>query len=255
ALVSCGVEVCGTTTSPDRMAEISACGIEPLLLDVNDRSRVCEAVGGNDAVYLCVGAGRSRSYEDVYVPGAKSVAAAIESGDVSRVIYTSSTGVYAQDDGRWVDEESDTDPVSENGRLLLEAERILMERSTGAVAKARVSVVRLGGIYGPGRELKHFVGRAANTERSDGNAYVNMIHIEDICAAMVGLLNVDHHGVLNLTDDYPVTRREFYDTILSQLSLPAVTWTAGDGVAIGKRVCNKRIKKLLGIDLKHPAHC
>ena len=257
ALASDGAGVRGTTTSRDRMDEIAAFGIEPLLLEVNSQSQVCEAACGCDAVYLCVGAGRSRTYKDVYIPGAQSVSEAIKSGDLRRVIHTSSTGGYAQDDGQWVDEDSDTNPASDNGKVLVEAETILLDRTIDAVAKgeATVSVVRLGGIYGPGRELEGFVRRAAGTTRSDGDRFVNLVHLDDICTALAGLLGVDHHGVLNLCDDKPVTRRVFYDTILKQHEWPAVTWSAGDGGALGKRVSSERIKKLLDFDLKHPAHC
>lgn len=256
-LSAAGARVIGSTTSRKRFDEIAAVGIEPILLEAGDAEAVCRAAKGCDAIYLCVGAGRSRSYGEVYVPAALGVLAATKATGVRRVIYTSSTGVYAQDDGQWVDEDSDVSPGSENGKILVHAEQILLKReqASGESTRVNVSVVRLGGIYGPGRELSDFVRRSAGTTRNDGDGYVNMIHLEDICAALVSLLDVEHHGVLNLCDDEPVTRQVFYDTIAKKHGLPAIEWAASDSGSLGKRVCNKRIKELLDLELKHPAHC
>jgi nucleoside-diphosphate-sugar epimerase len=257
ALAQHGATVRGSTTSSRRFDEIAACGIEPVMLDVADGDAVGDAARGHEAIYLCVGAGRGRAYGDVYLPAARGVVAALKSTDVRRVIYTSSTGVYAQDEGQWVDEESAANPISDNSKILVETERILLEHSTGAGARggAKVSVVRLGGIYGPGRELADFVRRSAGTSRSDGRGYVNMVHLDDIAAALVSLLSVQHHGVLNLCDDEPVTRRVFYDTIAAKHDMSAIRWTPSENGSLGKRVCNRRIKDLLKLELKHPAHC
>ncbi|GJM24399.1 MAG: hypothetical protein DHS20C16_08140 [Phycisphaerae bacterium] len=244
----------GSTTSTQRLDEIAACGIEPIQLDASDAGAVCSAAKGCDAIYLCVGAGRSRPYGDVYVPAAHSVIAAVNANDIRRVIYTSSTGVYAQDDGQWVDEESAVAPTTDNGKILVETERVLLEQSA-ADGRANVSVVRLGGIYGPGRALVDFVRRSAGTTRSDGGGYVNMIHLDDISRALASLLDVPHHGVLNLCDDQPVTRQEFYDSIAAKHDLPVINWRPSEDESLGKRVCNKRIKDLLDFELKHPAHC
>lgn len=256
-LASRGANVVGTTTRPDRADEIRGCGIDPVVLDVNDADSVCDAASGCEAIYLCVGAGRTRPYEEIYLPAARSVVAALSAERVRRVIYTSSTGVYGQDDGSWVNEDSETNPGTDNGKVLVEAERILLDHGSEAIACGRttVSVVRLGGIYGPGRELTNFVGRAAGTMRSDGDGYVNLVHLEDICSVMVGLLEIDHHGILNMTDDAPVTRREFYDTILAKHEKPGVDWTCGDAQGLGKRVSNQRVKALLNLKLNHPTHC
>ncbi len=257
ALVADGAFVRGTTTSPDRVEEIAACGIEPVVLNVNNESAVCEAAVGCDGVVLCVGAGRSRPYDEVYLPAARSIVAAIRAGGVRRLIYTSSTGVYSQDGGEWVNEESVTQPKTDNGRVLVEAERILLDRDGYGESghRTNVSVVRLGGIYGPGRELVNFVRRAVGTARSDGCGFVNLVHLEDICDVLTRLLMVDHHGVLNLTDDAPVTRQEFYDSLIAEHDLPAIGWLPAENDSLGKRVSNKRVKELLGYRLKHPRHC
>lgn len=254
ALVAEGIAVRGTTATDARIDEIAEFGIEPVVLDVNDVAAVGDAACDCDAIFLCAGAGRNRSYDEVYVPAARSIAAAMKSANVRRVIYSSSTGVYAQYDGQWVDEESVTAPTTENGKVLVEAECVLLNRSAWE-DEVDISVVRLGGIYGPGRELVNFARRAAGTSRCDGQGFVNLVHLEDICRAFVSLLHTKHHGVLNLCDDEPVSRQVFYDSIIADNRLPAIEWLPPKNNSFGKRVRNKRIKELLDIKLKYPSHC
>ena len=95
----------------------------------------------------------------------------------------------------------------------------------------------------------------AGTQQSGGNTYVNLIHRDDIVSALVSLLDMPHHGVLNLCDDTPELRRVFYDRIIAESKLPAIEWIDGSSSGCtGKRVRNDQIKKLLGMKLAHPNH-
>ena len=101
------------------------------------------------------------------------------------------------------------------------------------------------------RRIKSCAGK----ERSDGDAYLNLIHLDDIVAALTALLAARHHGVLNLSDDRPLPRREFYDRIIAEAGLPATQWiSAGSPPQRGKRVRNDLIKRTLGLTLEHPMH-
>jgi nucleoside-diphosphate-sugar epimerase len=234
-----------------------------------------------EAVFLTVAPPqRDECYREVYLGGVENLLLAVDGTAVKRVIYTSSTRVYGQCDGGWVDESSPTEPRDENGRVLVEAERALLagaeahggqigcgasedtETPRGLKPAARrherrvfATVVRLGGIYGSGRDVVARIRSRAGTERSDGDTYVNLIHLDDIVSALSALIDVRHHGVLNLTDDQPEPRREFYDRVLSRADLPPVRWLPGEMPArSGKRVRNDLIKDTLGLVLKHPTH-
>ena len=118
------------------------------------------------------------------------------------------------------------------------------------------TVVRLGAIYGPGRDLSERIGRAAGTRRTDGRPFVNLIHSDDVVAALGKLLNHRHHGPLNLVNDKPISRQELYDTVLKQLALEPVTWDEPTDIppaGLGKRVGNDLIKRTLGLSLEHPS--
>lgn len=259
ALVRAGHDVIGTTIVPQRASEIAALGITPLVVEHAQTDRLHTLLSDRGAVYLTLAAGRRRrDYREVYLEGMKNLLRAVKGTPVRRIIYTSSTQVYAQDDGSWVDESSPTEPQTENGRVLLATEQALLDgtraEQSGYPAPIRGTVVRLGGIHGPGRDLTERIRAAAGQECSDGNCYVNLIHRDDIVTALVRLLDVPYGGILNLTDDAPVKRRELYDRIIAAAGLPPVRWTSGDASPkLGKRVRNTLIKRTLGLTLRYPS--
>ena len=253
ALAADGFDCLGTTTTPRRVDDIRALGIRPVVIELDEAARLHEILLDRDLVFLTVAAGgERRDYREVYLAGAGRLLKAVEGTSVRRVIYTSSTAVYGQDDGTWVDEESPTEPLSENGRVLVETERCLLAGTQDGGICA--TVLRLSGIYGPGRGPHNRLAQLAGQERNDGDVYLNLIHVDDIVAAMRRLIDVDYHGILNLSDDSPTPRREFYDRILAVSGLPPIQWTPRAGPARGKRVRNNRIKSLLNLSLRHPMH-
>jgi nucleoside-diphosphate-sugar epimerase len=133
-----------------------------------------------DAMVHCAASGRGgeEAYRAVYRDGCGNLVASFPGVPL---VFTSSTSVYGQVDGSVVDEESEAEPERETGRLLREAEDIVMAAG-GAVA-------RLAGIYGPGRSviLKKFMEGAAVIEE-DGRRYLNQIHRDDAAAAVVRMV-------------------------------------------------------------------
>src|SRR3954471_11114093 len=152
--LAAGHRVAALTRSP--AAELRALGIEPVLGDVTDPALRLPAV---DTVLYSVSLDRSsgRSMREVYVGGLANVLAALP--EVRGFVYVSSTSVYGQTDGAWVDESSPTEPAEESGRVVLECERLLRERRPDAVC------LRFAGIYGPGRVI-----RRAAVERGESLA-------------------------------------------------------------------------------------
>ncbi|MCH8133501.1 MAG: alcohol dehydrogenase catalytic domain-containing protein, partial [Myxococcales bacterium] len=117
ALAGAGCDVVGTTTTPGRLDELRAVGIRPERVEVADLERLHTVLADREVVYLTI-APKSRSvdYGDVYRTAAVNVREAVEETAVRRIIYTSSTRVYGQDDGSWVNEASPTQPADANGR-------------------------------------------------------------------------------------------------------------------------------------------
>jgi nucleoside-diphosphate-sugar epimerase len=151
-----------------------------------------------------------------------------------------------------VNEESETHPQAETSKVLVETESEISK----AGPWLRNIIVRLGGIYGPGRgyAFKQFVAGNA-VMRGDGGSYMNLIHVEDAAAAIVHLLNhPESNGVYNIVDNEPVTQMVFYRYLSQKLNLPIPERTAtGDkkrGVT-NKRVSNRRVKEA-GYRFKYP---
>jgi nucleoside-diphosphate-sugar epimerase len=224
--------------------EWSTAGREPL----TDIIRDC------DAVYLTIAPGRTgQSYEDVYLRGAELVVGALRDSSVNRLIYTSSTRVYGESNGGWVDEQTPPVPSDENGRILLAAEDMLLSASQSL--SVNVTVVRLGGIHGPQRVLADRIRSHTGTTLSGGDGYVNLIHRDVIVDALVQLIDVDHNGVLNLVDATPTTRRELYDRIIADAGLKPIRWVDDGPDDKGKRVSSCLVRELLNLDRPTAGGC
>jgi nucleoside-diphosphate-sugar epimerase len=197
-----------------------------------------------DAVVLAASPGgpSDEAYETAYVGGPRRLLAALEArGDaVRRVVLVSSTGVYGQRDGEWVDEDSPAEPATASGRLLLEGERLVLGGPFPA------TVLRLGGIYGPGR-----VGgiRRALEGASDPAApprYTNRIHRDDCAGALRHLLLLEDPEPVYLGVDHePADSRTvalwLADRIPPDLRPPERSGASMPSVRTNKRCSNRRL--------------
>ena len=151
-------------------------------------------------------------------------------------LFTSSTAVYAQDSGEWVDENSETAPQRFNGQVMLEAEAV-------ALAAPRGQVLRLGGLYGPGRNRLIRLARERVACQAEPPRYTNRIHCQDAArAAHHLLLRADANeelGVVLGVDSDPAPEHVVRDWLTAQLSLaPSPRDNAGRGQ--NKRCRNAR---------------
>ncbi len=246
-------DIRGTTTRRGRNLVIQRLGITPRVVTLADEPTLRTVLEGCSAVFVTVAPGRSGGFRATYLDGVEHLLRASEGTELRRIIFTSSSSVYGQTDGSWVDETSPTVPTTESGKVLLEAETRLLAGC--APRNIDATVVRLTGIHGPGRGPTKRIAAIAGTERTDGDSYVNLVHRDDIVTALRRMLDVSHTGVLNLNDDAPTTRREYYNRLIAAANLPPVRWRdAPDASDLGKRVRNELIKNTLDLKLSHPTH-
>jgi nucleoside-diphosphate-sugar epimerase len=240
-LLALGHAVFATTRKPERAASFREQGITPVICDVlsPDSLRLPEA----DGVVYCVGLDRTAgaSMRAVYVEGLRNVLSALPGG--GRLVYVSSTSVYGQTGGEEVDEDSETAPLEESGKVVLEAERLLRERRTDAV------VLRFAGIYGPGRLLREAALRRGEPLAGDASKWLNLIHVEDGAAAVVSALTRSVSGeTFNVADGHPVTRGEFYGLLAKLLGAPPAAFTApASPEPVNRRVAARRMRERLGV--------
>lgn len=194
-------------------------------------------------VYCLTPAERSEAgYHQVYVAGLVNVLAALPTPP--RVLFISSTAVYGADDGRSVDETNDCTPTAFNGRVLLEAEAVALSAHPDSL------VLRLGGIYGPGREMLLRAALGTGFASLPAGQIGNRIHVDDAARAAVHLLTGRHRGVFNGVDDRPAGSAEVVAWIAAQLGRPVPT-ERPNGPSSGKAVSNARLRAT-GFDFSYP---
>jgi nucleoside-diphosphate-sugar epimerase len=237
-------------------------GIEPIVADVLEPGSLCD-LPATECVFYCVGFDRSAvaSMRSVYVDGLQNVLDRLPRS-VRRFVYASTTGVYGQTGGEWVDEESPAFPRHESGKVCLEAEErvrswALARKGSGSSAAV---VLRFAGLYGPGRAVRRSVLERGEPITGDADKFLNLIHIDDAAEAAVAALQAILPEPLYLIgDDRPVTRGEYYTLMATLLGAPEPRFNptqpgtveeARD--ATNKRVANERMKRGLGIALHYP---
>jgi nucleoside-diphosphate-sugar epimerase len=266
-----GETVVALTRSAERARDIRASGIEPIIGDVTDSASLAELSEVETALYA-VGLDRDsgKSMREVYVGGLENVLRHT-AGKVGRFLYISSTSVYGQNSGEWVDESSECRPESENGKVCLEAESLLRSRIPEA------NILRLAGIYGPGRLVARVAALRAGLIL-DGNpdAWLNLIHVDDAVVAILACERLGTPGATYLVcDDQPLRRLEYYQLLASLIgaseprsgvfppSARGGPWESGDTVAtapspesppanLNKRCSNRRLHDELQITLRFP---
>lgn len=178
-----------------------------------------------------------RSYRSAYVDGLRYLLAALHGQAVRRVLYASSTGVYAQQDGEWVDETSAAEPIHFTGTRLLEGEGLLRRSPFPSVA------VRFAGIYGPGRTRMIDAVRDGTAAIPAGPPiYSNRIHRDDCVGVLLHFLERDEAEPLYCAVDHePTDAGEVYRWIAARLGVapPRVDETPRGRYG---RTANKRVR-------------
>lgn len=230
-------------------------GLVPVVADLLDPSSLDALSGELDAVVFAAGPGEStrEAYRRTYLVGLENLLNAV-GHRARRVLFTSSTAVYAQSDGGWVDETSPATSTHFSGATLLEAEARLLERCPGAV------VLRLGGIYGPGRaSMVEAIRRGDASYFAGDTHFVNRFHRDDCAGALLHLLDCSEPESIYLgVDDEPTPRRDVMQWIAEQLGAPpprAIEHEAPNPRRGGghKRCSNARLRAT-GYALRYPTY-
>ena len=248
-----GWTVAGTTRSAEKAGDLAQTGVEPIIWPGADMRPALEA-----ATHLLISAGPG--------PDGDPVLAAL-GDDIARIAprltwcgYLSTTGVYGDHEGGWVDEATPLAPSTRRGRLRQEA-----EAAWQAIPNLPLHIFRLAGIYGPGRGP--FAKVRAGTARriiKPGQVF-SRTHVEDIAQVLAASIRQPHPGAIyNVCDDDPAPPQDVIGHAAELLGLPmpeAVPFDQADMTpmarsfyADSKRVANDRIKRELGVNLRYPSY-
>jgi nucleoside-diphosphate-sugar epimerase len=253
-----GEKVYVVTRDADRARDFAASGYLPIVADVL-RAPTLSDLPVADSVLYAVGHDRTSSVtmHDAYALGLQNALDAL-SPETGKIIYVSSSGVYAQADGKLVDELSACEPQREGGKATLAAERHLAQHVLGR----RAIVLRMAGLYGPGR-----VPNAAPLMRGEPLAvpqwgYLNLIHVDDAASVV---LAADQRGrpprLYVVSDGHPVERPRYYEEVARLLGVGAVRFAppapesaVTARAASSKRLSNARMTSELAVALAYPTY-
>lgn len=207
-------------------------GVAWLRADLTDPAMLADLPGPWDAVVFLPAPDRRdpATYRALFVDGLGHLLDALETPP-ARLLYVSSTAVYGEDAGEWVDEDTLPRPPAFNGALLLEGEALARARVPGA------TVVRLTGLYGPGRDRMQRLAQAGEPGLA---RWSNRIHVDDAAAALAHVLGLARPEPLYLAcDDRPVRDDALLaflrgDAAAAQVPVPAPE--------TGRRVSNARLR-------------
>ena len=247
-----GDQVFVTTRRVDEEDRFRGEGFEPVVCDVLDPASLTKLPQVHTALYA-VGFDRSSgaTMRSVYVDGLANVLSVVDSGEF---IYVSSSSVYGQTDGGWVDEDSRTAPREESGRIVLEAE--MVARSL----RERAIVLRFGGIYGPGRLLRRAAIERGEPIVGDADKWLNLIHVDDGARVILAAEARGTAGrIYNVCDGAPVRRRDFYTELARRLGAPPPRFVMPEGEMPPHESANRRIRTVrmmteLYPELRYPGY-
>jgi nucleoside-diphosphate-sugar epimerase len=262
-LARLGHTVFGLHRSADANDALQRASIILLQADITQPATLANLPCDFDWVVNCVasGGGGVEDYRRLYLQGMRNLIEWLVPGQANgtpRFVYTSSTGVYGQNDGSLVDETSPTEPASETARVLVETENLLL--AAGRAENFPALVLRAAGIYGPGRGylLKQFLRGEARIEGT-GARMLNMIHRDDLIHAIIAALERGRGGeIYNAVDDEPVSQLEFFQWLANKLGQPLPPAVPEDATAPRKRgltnkcVSNHKLKSELGFAFTFP---
>ncbi|MEG4147180.1 NAD-dependent epimerase/dehydratase family protein [Microcoleus sp. Pol12B5] len=243
--------VTATTTTATRVVELEGVAQRVAVLKGNDKDAIASVLQEQDAVMLCVGAPNPHTYRESYLDTATTLVSVLQQiSTVKQVIYTGTYSVYGDRQGELVNEESPVAPANPNGEILAETERVLLAASS---PNLHVCILRLGGIYGSGRELvKIFRGWAGSTRPGRGEDVTNWVHRDDVVGGLTFALENRLQGIYNLVGDVSLSSRELLDRIFETHNLPQVSWDGSPSVRpYNARVSNQKIKAA-GYQFVHP---
>lgn len=252
-LLPLGWRVTGTTRSPDKAQAIRRTGVEPLVWGTDDLAPALA-----QTTHLLTSAGPADGCDPILATARDAIAQATH---LTWVGYLSTTGVYGDHDGGWVDETTPLTPSTERGRA-----RVAAEAEWAALAEDAglpLHIFRLAGIYGPGRGPFAKVRSGSARRIVKPGQVFSRIHVEDIAQVLHASMEAPDPGAIyNVCDDDPAPPQDVIAEAARLLGLPLPPEVAFEDAdlspmaksfyAESKRVSNDRMKRDLGVTLAYP---
>jgi len=220
-----GIAVTALTRNPEKAAALRDEGLTVVEADLAGENWHQQMPSHADFVLNAVssGGGGIDGYRHSYAAGMQSIASWACIAKIGTLIYTGSTSVYPQGGGARVDESASTDSTGERAAVLLETEQLVQT----CPQVDRWFILRLAGIYGPGRHHVLDQVRAGGVLAGDDSHRLNLVHRDDICSALWSVISAPAsiaNEIFNVVDRAPVTKAELVAWLADRLGLPRPTF-------------------------------
>ena len=254
-------QVFGLVRAAAQADRIAALGAIPLTGDLDDPATLAALAGVADLVLHLAPPGESGERDQ----RSANLIAALSTRPPERLVYISTSGVYGDCGGAWVDEERPLAPQTVRALRRVDAERSLLV--WGKQSGVAVAVLRVPGIYAAERLPLAQLRRGAPVLRPEDDVYTNHIHADDLAAVCLAALERGAAGrVFNASDDSEIKMGDYFDLVADRARLPRplrIARTAAEAGAIAegllsfmresRRLVNTRMKAELGVRLRYPS--
>ena len=245
SLVEKGFSVKGSTTSENKLSILSTARILPYLISVNENEIVGDFnafLENSEILIIDIPPKLRGDFSESFVSKIKNLIPLIEKSAVKKVIFVSSTSVYA-DSNSEITENTQPQPETESGKQLLEAERLLLSNSN-----FQTTVVRFGGLIGEDRHPIYFLAGRKNIENPD--APINFIHQKDCIGIIEAIISKGIYAeIFNAVTPFHPTRKDYYTQKAIELKLPLPEFDTSK-TSVGKLILSEKIENILGYQFK-----
>jgi len=247
-LAAAGWQVVGACRRPEQKPSLA--GVELVAADAGNQHDLNNLLQRQfDAIVMTLTPAYASTdpYHQGYVLPCRLLQQLLGEQSAPRLLYISSTGVYAQRDGEWVTEHSPTIPTEHSGQMLLQAEQTI------ASSNARVSILRCSGIYGPGRSMLLRGIQAGTATITPG--WSNRIHSDDVAGFIVYLLQhpEQQQPIYLVSDNRPTLQADIIAYYAHQLGVDPTTLKRTDQLgARGNKRCDNSLLRASGYVLHYP---
>ncbi|BCU06012.1 SDR family oxidoreductase [Allochromatium tepidum] len=254
-----GDSVLGLVRSQSGLERLAAAGIPAVRHDLACTDPIACSLAGRRLFHLAPPP--AHGTEDLHTR--RLVASFDRAGHPRRLVYISTTGVYGDCDGAWVDEDWPTRPTLDRSLRRLDAEEQL--RRWSREHGGELIVLRVAGIYGPGRLPLERLKRGLPLVRPEEAPYSNRIHVDDLVAVCVAAMERGRNGdIFNVSDGHPSTMTEYFMQIAEAAGLPQppligmaeASAHLSEGMmgymSESRRLSNRRLREELGVELRYP---
>jgi len=251
-----GMPVTGVVATAPSAGQLEKIGISPIVLDL-DRDGLT-IPPSPEIFYFAPPPG-----EGDRDPRLRKFLASLEPGvQGTRVVYTSTSGVYGDCDGEWVDETRPVAPVTDRSRRRLDAEQALRDWSRSGGGEA--VILRVAGIYGPGRIPLERLRRGMPVLRPAEAPWSNRIHADDLVTVCRAAMENGTGAVYNVSDGHPSTMTDYFHRVADLAGLtrpPELTFAQAEQqlppgllsyLRESRRLDNRKMREELGVTLKYP---